>query len=313
VWCVTECSPTLNPPLTRTFATRPGICFDTFSHPYTSSFMNHYGTRVNSPSRSLPISSCRLLAQIRQGLPSEGMASVSSIALHSFRHSNRAISSAQCPMCKKPSTKALYDFSLNNLIEALVPGAKDRDIDRTVTHEDITPSGGAPGFQFGEDDMQTDDEDNSQGNTSDDDQDTRPGGRLIWPCPSCDPNNTTGYVCAHPIPMPSPADQADATEEAGRAVRSPDPHEERVDLLSLDEDQYVPSPPLLNAPHLTTLHSSARRYHHQCQTCDTYFPINLPIGRRCGNCTTTHCGGYSGSPTCIEQAANSPIIRPIDG
>lgn len=33
--------------------------------------------------------------------------------------------------------------------------------------------------------------------------DNTPGGTLLWPCPSCLPDNATGFRCPNPIPAPS--------------------------------------------------------------------------------------------------------------
>lgn len=67
-----------------------------------------------------------------------------------------------------------------------------------------------------------------------------PGGNLVFPCPSCNPINNTGYVCSEPIPMPTPGQIAAEQSENrpnGPAIREPMRGELRVSLQSARRDQ----------------------------------------------------------------------------
>lgn len=63
--------------------------------------------------------------------------------------------------------------------------------------------------------------------------DTLPGGNLVFPCPSCYPENNTGYRCPDPIHPPTP-EQIQAEQQAyrpgGTPIRAPGRGENRVGL-----------------------------------------------------------------------------------
>jgi hypothetical protein len=100
---------------------------------------------------------------------------------------------ASCPMCKKLSTRAMYDFNLVSLMDAVLPNRTKPDNAQT-THEDITPFqiqgppvGGGWGRlasdlsseHFSDEEMDEDEELDTLGDA--------PGGRLAWPCPHAYP------------------------------------------------------------------------------------------------------------------------------
>ena len=147
---------------------------------------------------------------------------------------------ASCPMCKKLSTRAMYDFNLVSLMDAVLPNRTTSD-NAQVTHEDITPfqaqgppvgggwgrlaSLGSEHFSDQEMDEDEDEDMERRGNN--------PGGSLAWPCPSCIPGNLTGYTCDAPIPTPTMAAIETESRELGRPIRAPLPHETRTPIEDL--------------------------------------------------------------------------------
>ncbi|KAG8703804.1 hypothetical protein FRC09_003931 [Ceratobasidium sp. 395] len=55
-----------------------------------------------------------------------------------------------------------------------------------------------------DEDDENEDED-GEDDDEDDDEDLLPGGRLIFPCPACQPGHPSGYICPRPIPEPTAA------------------------------------------------------------------------------------------------------------
>ena len=146
---------------------------------------------------------------------------------------------ASCPLCMKLSTRAMYDFNLVSLMDAVLPNRSKPDNDQ-ITHEDITPFqpqgppvGGGWGLlasnlgseHYSDEEMDEDEDMDMRGDS--------PGGGLAWPCPSCIPGNVTGYTCHVPIPTPTMASIEAESRELGRPIRAPLPHETRVPIEGL--------------------------------------------------------------------------------
>ena len=146
---------------------------------------------------------------------------------------------ASCPMCKKPSTRAMYDFNLVSLMDAVLPN-HTKPAAAQITHEDITPFqaqgppiGGGWGHlvfdlgpeHYSDEEMDEDEDMEVHGHA--------PGGKLAWPCPSCTPGNPTGYTCHAPIPAPTMAAIEAESRELGHPIRAPLPHEDRLPIEDL--------------------------------------------------------------------------------
>jgi hypothetical protein len=142
-------------------------------------------------------------------------------------------------MCKKLSTRAMYDFNLVSLMDTVLPNRTKAD-SAQISHEDITPfqtqgppAGGGWGRlasdlgseHYSDEEMDQDEDADMVGDA--------PGGRLAWPCPSCTPGNVTGYTCHAPIPTPTMAAIEAESRELGRPIRAPLPHEARVSIEDL--------------------------------------------------------------------------------
>ncbi|KAG9086989.1 hypothetical protein FRC07_012938, partial [Ceratobasidium sp. 392] len=80
----------------------------------------------------------------------------------------------------------LYPFG----VAPPLPGANHGNI-----HDD-----GNGNFDFDEEHDEDEDEDEDE-----DDPDLLPGGRLVFPCPACQPGHPSGYTCPRPIPEPTEA------------------------------------------------------------------------------------------------------------
>lgn len=163
-------------------------------------------------------------------------------------YSNILHSNACCPLCKKASTKALHDFTLQGIIDSthlfLIPSTDNSPIFPSPFLS-LGPSRG-----FGEDIFATDDDDMQDAEWDNEDmedittrfapthQAPRPGGDLIFPCDSCLPGNPTGFECDYPIPMPSQDDVNLEIQRTGRIIRPPTGGEPRAPL-SLGDHVYV--------------------------------------------------------------------------
>lgn len=143
----------------------------------------------------------------------------------------------------KLSTKAMYDFNLVSLMDAVLPNRTKAD-SAQITHEDITPfqaQGPPVGGGWGRlaSDLGSEhysDEEMDEDEEEDEDTDVlgdAPGGRLAWPCPSCTPGNITGYTCHAPIPALTMATIEAESRDLGRPIRAPLPHEARVSIEDL--------------------------------------------------------------------------------
>ena len=157
---------------------------------------------------------------------------------------------ANCPMCKQKSISAKFAFQIDNIISHYHKRKRHAPDPESSSREEIFPFGRralAPlpsessvgGSQFGGlmifDQEDDDDEDDAYSNVSLPGPlpDPRPGGNLVWPCPSCVPNNNTGYVC--PLPIPMPTLEQIAEEQAnlrpnGPPIRAPLHGERRMPL-----------------------------------------------------------------------------------
>jgi len=106
-----------------------------------------------------------------------------------------------------------------------------------------------------------------------------PGGNLVFPCPSCYPDNVTGYTCPEAIPMPTPeqiAAEQQAYRPGGNPLRAPGRGEPRVPLQAAR---------LNNLP--------GAHNHNQCFGCSTYIPAGWePKKQKCGDCNMILCSNY---------------------
>lgn len=115
-------------------------------------------------------------------------------------------------MCRLPSTSARFSFQIKAIVEH-VDGKRRRKRKAVTTNLDqkeIAPFGRDPPAHDqarNDDDDDEDDEGNDSQNSDEEDDDVAPErtvGNLLFPCPSCHPDNATGYVCPQPIPVPTP-------------------------------------------------------------------------------------------------------------
>ncbi|KAG9049797.1 hypothetical protein FS837_009097 [Tulasnella sp. UAMH 9824] len=214
---------------------------------------------------------------------------------------------ANCPICKQRSQLAKHNFHLANIIDQFRRDANRvsrRQLDDSA-REDLYPRGRRPHMlapmslpstqsqsqsqgpllfdavlmipSFGSAGMGT--QSQSQANVPQPLPDTLPGGNLVFPCPSCYPENNTGYRCPDPIHPPT-MDQIQAEQQAyrpgGTPIRPPGRGESRVGLQAAVINQL---------PGATS--------HTQCAGCSTYIPAGWhPERQKCGDCDIPLCSLY---------------------
>ncbi|KAG8939831.1 hypothetical protein FRC03_005952 [Tulasnella sp. 419] len=219
-------------------------------------------------------------------------------------------SNTTCPTCKQNAMSARHAFQLSGIIdhyeakrktkrhaldnEAMskaelfpmrralnrflaLPGTQSQSQSQSQAGSSI----GLGVFSLGSA-MDYDDVTDSQRSVMEPLQDLRPGGTLIFPCPSCssDSNvNTTGYVCPNPIPMPTPeqiAEEQEAQRPGGDAIRAPGRGDWRAALADAAANQI---PWALS--------------HVACSGCSAYIPRGWePQKIKCSECGIFCCSNY---------------------
>lgn len=124
-------------------------------------------------------------------------------------------------MCRLPSTSARFSFQIKAIIDR-VDGKRRRKwkvVASDVDQKEIAPFGRDPPAHD-----QPPRNDDDGGNNDDEDEEEEEDrlypttGNLLFPCPSCNPINATGYVCPVPIIAPTPQEIQDEQAVRGNLM-----------------------------------------------------------------------------------------------
>jgi hypothetical protein len=213
-----------------------------------------------------------------------------------------------CPMCRMPSTSARFSFQLKGIIDRVDrKRKKKREIGPdgdNYDQQDICPFGRAPPPRPATHDDQDDDEENEDENDEDEDEDEEDEeeddepihttGDLVYPCPSCYPNNGRGYDCPVPIPQPTDADVQAMQLQVGAG--------------------YLVGPPSRqNAVYPVPIEFARQRNvvgldgHVQCLSCRFYMPKDFNVDEsQCSACKK-HCCYRFDPAGCFHGAELRPV------